>query len=252
MTTQKIENLPLKDVKPYKKNPRDNSAAIEVVAASIKEFGFNVPIVIDAKGEIIAGHTRYAAAKVLKLKTVPVIRATHLSPVQVRAFRVIDNRASEFADWKNKELNSELAFLQEEGLVLTPLGFDEDELARISKMAAQAEALPAAIAAAESGNGNAVEQDDDAEDERVSKMVLKTAKSVRVKIGNFQFHVPVADYEAWEASIRKANKYDDARVIAALAKKLGLVYDGQPGKNTGVHEAGATASPAKRKRTPRT
>lgn len=88
----------LGEIKPYENNPRKNDDAVDAVAASIKEFGFKVPIVIDSNGVIVAGHTRYKAAKKLKLKTVPCIEANDLTDDQIKAFRLADNKVSELAD----------------------------------------------------------------------------------------------------------------------------------------------------------
>ena len=78
------------ELRPYEKNPRKNDAAVEAVAASIKEFGFRVPIIIDVGGQIIAGHTRWKAAQKLGMEFVPCIQADDLSPEQVQAFRLAD------------------------------------------------------------------------------------------------------------------------------------------------------------------
>lgn len=87
------------DLKPYGRNPRKNEQAVEAVAASIREFGFKVPIVITAAGEIIAGHTRLKAAKTLGITEVPCIVADDLTPQQVKAFRLADNKVGELAGW---------------------------------------------------------------------------------------------------------------------------------------------------------
>lgn len=96
------------ELKPYKNNPRNNAGAVDAVAASIKEFGFKVPIVIDADGEIIAGHTRLKAAKKLKLVEVPCIIADDLTPDQIKAFRLADNKTAELAEWDFELLQAEL------------------------------------------------------------------------------------------------------------------------------------------------
>lgn len=94
-----IVEMQLSELKPYDNNPRHNDVAVQPVANSIKEFGFKVPIVVDADNVIIAGHTRYRAAQQLGLDTVPCIVADDLSPQQVKAFRLADNKVSEFATW---------------------------------------------------------------------------------------------------------------------------------------------------------
>lgn len=103
-----ILDLKLSDITPYENNPRNNDEAVEPVLESIKEFGFKVPIIIDKNNVIVAGHTRYKAAKKLKLKSVPCIRADDLTEEQIRAFRLADNKVSEFAKWDNQLLNIEL------------------------------------------------------------------------------------------------------------------------------------------------
>ncbi|MBR4835087.1 MAG: ParB N-terminal domain-containing protein [Thermoguttaceae bacterium] len=95
----KIENLKLSEIKPYEKNPRRNDAAVNGVAESIRQFGFRQPLVIDANGVIVVGHTRYKAAKKLGLKTVPCVRADDLDETKIAAYRLADNKLNEIADW---------------------------------------------------------------------------------------------------------------------------------------------------------
>lgn len=96
-------------LKPYEKNPRKNDGAVEYVANSIEEFGFKVPIVVDKNNVIVAGHTRYKAAKKLGLKEVPVIVANDLSDEQIKAFRLADNKVAEQSEWNFDLLGDELA-----------------------------------------------------------------------------------------------------------------------------------------------
>lgn len=104
----KITEFKINDLKEYENNPRNNENAIDAVAASIKEFGFKVPIVIDKENIIIAGHTRLCAAKKLGLETVPCIVADDLTPEQVKAFRLADNKVSELSAWDFLKLDEEL------------------------------------------------------------------------------------------------------------------------------------------------
>ena len=104
-----VKEIKLKDIKPYENNPRKNDDAVPYVAESIKQFGFKVPIVIDRNGVIVAGHTRYKAAKQLKMKTVPCLVADDLTDEQVRAFRLADNKVAEQAEWDFDLLDDELA-----------------------------------------------------------------------------------------------------------------------------------------------
>ncbi len=112
----------LSDIKPYGKNPRKNDNAVPYVANSIKEFGFKVPLVISASGEIVAGHTRYKAAKSLGMETVPCIIADDLTPEQIKAFRLADNKVGELAEWDGILLASEMDDI--DGLDMADFGFD--------------------------------------------------------------------------------------------------------------------------------
>ena len=96
------------ELKPYENNPRDNSKAIDKVAESIKEFGFKVPIVIDKDDVIVTGHTRLKASEKLGLKEVPCIIANDLTEKQIKAFRLADNKVSDYSIWDNKKLLQEL------------------------------------------------------------------------------------------------------------------------------------------------
>lgn len=101
------------DLLPYENNPRINDGAVDAVAASIKEFGFKVPIVVDSDGVIVTGHTRLKAAKKLGMESVPVIVADDLTPEQVKAFRLADNKTSELAQWDLDKLEIELDGIDE-------------------------------------------------------------------------------------------------------------------------------------------
>lgn len=103
-----IINIALKDLKPYENNSRKNDDAVKYVAESIKEFGFKVPIVIDKNNVIVAGHTRYKAAKKLKMSEVPCIIADDLTDEQIKAFRLADNKVAEKSEWDFDLLNAEL------------------------------------------------------------------------------------------------------------------------------------------------
>ena len=101
--------LSLDEIHPYEKNPRKNDLAVDAVASSIKEFGFKVPIIIDRDNVIVAGHTRYKAATKLGFKEVPCIKADDLNEEQIKAFRLADNKVSEFAEWDFELLDEELS-----------------------------------------------------------------------------------------------------------------------------------------------
>ena len=113
--------MKIEQLKPYANNPRKNDGAVDVVANSIKQFGFRVPIIVDKNNVIVAGHTRYKASKKLGLKEVPVIVADDLTEEQVKAFRLADNKVSEASEWDYNLLEIEL---NEIGLDMEMFGFD--------------------------------------------------------------------------------------------------------------------------------
>jgi hypothetical protein len=128
-----IQYKAIAELRQYQKNPRKNDHAVPAVAASIQEFGFKVPIIIDKYGVIIAGHTRFKAAKKLGFATVPVIVADDLNEDQIKAFRIIDNKTAELAEWDPHLLEKELSaidfdmeqfgFIEE---IISPDNFDTD------------------------------------------------------------------------------------------------------------------------------
>jgi len=123
-----IEYIDIKELKPYKNNPRKNDAAVDIVAKSIKEFGFRNPIILDENNEIVAGHTRYEASKKLKLKEVPVLRVTDLTKEQIKAFRIMDNKSQDYSQWDYDFLKKEILDLKELNYDLDFTGFDENEI----------------------------------------------------------------------------------------------------------------------------
>lgn len=129
--TMTIELRPIDQIKPYPGNPRVNDAAVDGVAASLREFGFRQPIVVDGDGVIIVGHTRYKAAQKLGLQQVPVHVATDLTEAQVKAYRIADNATNELAEWNYDLLPIELSALQAMNFELGLLGFDPEELNRL-------------------------------------------------------------------------------------------------------------------------
>jgi len=127
----KVENRKITDIKPYDKNPRDNDGAVEAVARSIREYGFRQPIVVDAEGVIIVGHTRWKAAQKLGFAEVPVHVATDLTPTQIKAYRIADNKVAELASWDMELLPIELSELRGMDVDLELLGFSSEELEKM-------------------------------------------------------------------------------------------------------------------------
>ena len=129
--TYDVQLRKIDDIRPYERNPRLNEKAVDAVAASLAEFGFRQPIVVDGDGVIVAGHTRWKAAKKLGLAKVPVHVATDLSEAQIRAYRIADNKTGDLADWDLEILPIELAELRDEGFEMDLLAFDDEELAKL-------------------------------------------------------------------------------------------------------------------------
>jgi len=141
----KIETIDISALSPYSKNPRSHPASqIEMLAKAIRQFGFLNPIIIDDKNEIVAGHGRFEAAKIVGLKSLPAIRASHLTPAQIKAFRVADNQLASLSVWDDDGLREILQSLQGEDIDFDAMGFT-------------AEALAAALA---KPNGGLVDPDD--------------------------------------------------------------------------------------------
>src|SRR5438874_5601659 len=108
-----VELRPIATIRPYENNPRVNDPAVDAVAASIREFGFRQPLVVDEEGVIVVGHTRYKAALKLGLETVPVHVAVGLTPAQLKAYRIADNQTAGLSGWDHERLPLELAQLQQ-------------------------------------------------------------------------------------------------------------------------------------------
>ena len=122
----RVKYVPIGDVRPYEDNPRRNDGAVQAVVNSLREFGWKQPIVVDADGTIVVGHTRYKAALALEMTHVPVVVASDLTPEQCAAYRLADNRVGELAEWDMDLLAQELDGLAD--IDMSAYGFDSDEL----------------------------------------------------------------------------------------------------------------------------
>ena len=124
----RVKYVPIGDVRPYEDNPRRNDGAVQAVANSLREFGWKQPIVVDADGTIVVGHTRHKAALALGMTEVPVVVASDLTPEQVAAYRLADNRVGELATWDSELLAQELDGLAD--LDMSAFGFTERDMER--------------------------------------------------------------------------------------------------------------------------
>lgn len=123
--------MPVASLVPYESNPRKNDHAVAAVAKSIAEFGFRVPIIVDEHNVVVAGHTRLKAAVTLGMESVPVHRAVGLSPEQVRAFRIADNRLGELAEWDDELLKAEIEKLIAADYSVEFTGFDDGDIQKL-------------------------------------------------------------------------------------------------------------------------
>ena len=121
----RVKYVPIGDVRPYEDNPRRNDSAVQAVANSLREFGWKQPIVVDADGTIVVGHTRYKAAFALGMTDVPVVVASDLTPEQCAAYRLADNRVGELAEWDSELLAQELDGLAD--FDMERFGFDDSD-----------------------------------------------------------------------------------------------------------------------------
>lgn len=141
-TPTEIEHIQVDALVPYARNSRTHSAEqVAQIAASMTEFGWTNPVLIDAAGTIVAGHGRVMAAKKLGMETIPCIRLGHLTPSQVRAYVIADNKLAMNAGWDEELLASEIQAIMEAGdLSVTLTGFDEAEIADMLAGAADPDA----------------------------------------------------------------------------------------------------------------
>lgn len=129
----RIELWPVDRLRPYERNARTHGdAQLAQLAASIQEFGFTAPILVDSEDGILAGHGRLAAARLVGMEQVPVVVLDHLTPEQRRTYVLADNKLAENAGWDEERLAAELGELLEADFDLSVLGFGEDDLRRLT------------------------------------------------------------------------------------------------------------------------
>ncbi len=203
-----IEYIDLNDITPYPYNPRDNEKAIPAVAESIKAFGFLVPCVVDDDNILVAGHTRSEAAKLLGLTEVPCVRATGLTPEEINAFRLIDNKVSEQAAWNFELLAGEMNKLESTGIDFTQFGWTEAEVSCMSDLVA-ADCLNAATLLAP--------------EDTATQQIRRSPVTARFVLGELVFMLPAAAYHHWVDGIRALCNFDEAAITAELKRRLGIL-----------------------------
>jgi ParB family chromosome partitioning protein len=218
-----MEIAPIGVLKPYWNNPRVNDAAVVGLKASITEFGFNVPIVVDVDMVLVTGHTRYKAALELGLEEVPIIIASHLSAEQIKAFRIADNRLSEDAKWDETKLQVELRQLNDMGFSMEFTGFSAEEL----------DCLCGQI------DANCLQELDYASVcGAVGVKATQARDNVVVSVGNYRFYVHIEDYKLWEGDmLQKHPKRSD--LVQAVMVMLG--FSAEDAKEGEAAQPGAPA-----------
>lgn len=195
----KVELVTLDKIIPYARNPRITAHAVDKVAASIKEFGFRQPIVVDSEMVIIAGHVRHLASQKLGLKKVPVHVAEGLTAEQVKAYRIADNRTGEDAQWDKEMLALEIGELNAASFDVSVLGFEAAELDELHR---GLESL-----------GDGLEDDGE-----------KTIEEADTKatIGAYSFVIPREQYLKWIEDVKQAAGFDKESINNELKHRLGL------------------------------
>lgn len=195
----KVELVALDKVIPYARNPRITAHAVDKVAASIKEFGFRQPIVVDSEMVIIAGHVRHLASQKLGLKKVPVHVADGLTAEQVKAYRIADNRTGEDAQWDKEMLALEIGELDAASFDTSLLGFEAAELDELHR---GLEAL-----------GDGLEDDGEKPIEEAD---------TKATIGAYSFVIPREQYLKWIEDVKQAAGFDKESINNELKHRLGL------------------------------
>lgn len=210
--TRRIETtyVDINDIAAYDWNPRNNEKAVKSVAASIRTFGFLVPCVIDGNNVLIAGHTRVEAAKSLGLLEVPCVRAIDLTPEEANAFRLIDNKVSEQAEWNYELLAGEMAKLESTGIDFTQFGWSESDISCLQDLVS-ADCLNATTLISP--------------EETATSAIRRSPIVARVVIGEIVFMVPAEQYHRWADGIRALHSFSEEAIAEDLKRRLGMLED---------------------------
>lgn len=201
----------INDIVPYVYNARDNSAAVAAVAESIKNFGFLVPVVIDAEGNLAAGHTRIEAAKSLGMSEVLALRAEHLTAEQIDAFRLVDNKVSELATWDADLLGQELSRLTEVGFDFTQYGWSEEEIDCLSSVVS-ADCLSISSLTPEASQSS-----------EPGMTTRRGPQSTRLVLGGVVIFIPTTSYNDWIDGLQRMVNFDKLELEALIKNRLGIL-----------------------------
>lgn len=199
----------INDIQPYEFNARHNQEAIAAVAESIKQFGFIQPVVIDDNGVLAAGHTRTEAAKLLGLAEVLAIRASHLRPEQIAAFRLVDNKVGEIATWDNELLANEIRTL--EGMFdFSTMGWDQTELDCLGQLVAEDCLSTGGIVPQETAD-------------RAATTTRRAPTQTRIVIGDFVMFRPSSSVRNFLDGLRRAHDSNSESMATDIADRLGIL-----------------------------
>lgn len=220
---------------PYDKNPRRNKETVPFLKQSLSKFGWRVPLVIDNDNIIVAGHTRLLAAQELHKEfpddgwdEIPCFIASDLSPEQLKAFRLIDNKVAELSTWDFDTLSSEISELSDTGIDMSQFGWTNEELDCLRNVVnvdcLTTVEVPTGKKSSGLGGKKMYESHDGA--------------AVRISFGSLSFLVLQDDFENWNSAVHQANNYNPEAVIEDIAERLGLLdakhrYDVEKGQVEG-------------------
>ena len=211
-----ITELGINEIIPYHNNPRHNQETVKTLKISIQEFGFQIPILIDTKNVIVAGHTRWKAAQELGMETLPVIVATNLTPVQIKAFRIMDNKVSEQSEWDYKKLLKEIDDLESLNCDMDIVGFDLLDIEKIRLDFSDLEEAPTNSPTKLANSGEPKEFDPEKRDELEEKTEIapEPEKSNAVIQYNIIFNDD-DEQKIWFGFLRNLKtKYEDVPTIS--------------------------------------
>jgi hypothetical protein len=209
-----VEQTAVSRLKAYKLNPRDNKEAVPALMQSIKQFGFLVPVVIDANFVIAAGHTRVEAAKRLGMTHVLTLKADYLTEDQIKAFRLVDNKVSELSKWEYDRLAAEVSVLQSGNYDLTDFGWSQEQIDCLGEMV-------------EDDCLSMTETETEKDSVRRQRPTNSNAQAtrpatVRFVLGEFVIHVDADVYRDWATNIRTENDFEAEDIQDAILELLGV------------------------------
>jgi hypothetical protein len=208
-----MDYIDINDIVPYDWNPRDNSKAVQSVANSIRlTHGMAQPVLLDADNVLVAGHTRVEACKSLGITEVPYVRLAHLTQDEINAFRIIDHKVAEAAEWDHAMLASEINKLESAGIAWTDYNFTQADIDCMAQLVADdclnTDTLaPVAQAAATTATRNAAS---------------RAPARARFVLGEIVFYLDINEYRPWVTGVRELCGFDEGAIAAEIMRRLGI------------------------------